>query len=318
MSFGDVIRYASSPHNGPDGIGGDENVIWSCDFEYYGELSELSTTDFSAIRVKYPSNDLPQGMGGNASVIWNCDEGPKKVYELRVTDFSIVRSGDSPGIDPSGIGGDVNTLWHGDYNLKKVYELSTSDFSIIKTENSPNIGPHGIGGDANTIWYCDNTSDEVYELNTSDLSVLRNTSSPNVTPTGIGGNANVIWHCDAFTGPGVIYELDVASTYTLSGTVSDEFGNTIRDADLTISNGTTYTTTTDENGDYSQVVNADTYNIAVSKSRSTYHDITISSVVVAADTTQDITMLLDKVLGIQNALKGISIPGGISMGRSKR
>ena len=108
------------------------------------------------------------------------------------------------------------------------------------------------------------------------------------------------------------------TTFTLSGTISDEWGNPIRDADITISNGTTYTTTTDENGDYSKVVDADTYNIAVSKSRSTYHDITVSSVAVAADTTQDITMLLDKMLGIQNALKGISIPGGISMGRSRR
>jgi len=107
------------------------------------------------------------------------------------------------------------------------------------------------------------------------------------------------------------------TTFSLSGTVTDEFGNPIRDADITISNGTTYTTTTDENGDYSQVVNADTYDIAVSKSRSTYHDITVSSVAVAADTTQDITMLLDKVMGEQNA-RGISIPGGISMGRSHR
>ena len=111
---------------------------------------------------------------------------------------------------------------------------------------------------------------------------------------------------------------DFSSTFTLSGTISDEFGNPIRDAAITISNGTTYTTTTDENGDYSQVVNADTYDIAVSKSRSRYHDITESSVSVTADTTQDITMLTDKMLGGPAIVNGMSIPGGISMGRSRK
>uniref|UniRef100_A0A6M3MA50 Carboxypeptidase regulatory-like domain-containing protein n=1 Tax=viral metagenome TaxID=1070528 RepID=A0A6M3MA50_9ZZZZ len=104
----------------------------------------------------------------------------------------------------------------------------------------------------------------------------------------------------------------VLTTYTISGTISDELGNKLRDVDITISNGTTYTTTTDENGAYTQVVNTGTYDIAVSKSRSTFHDITESSISVTADTTQNITMLTDRIVGIQKS-KGMSIPGGIRL-----
>ena len=314
MSFGDVIRSANSPGGDPNGIGGNVNTIWHCDFYTAKKLYELSTSDFSVVRnIASPSTGAT-GIGGDSNTVWHCDYNIDRIYELKTLDLSVIRFTSSPLSNPQGIGGDNNTIWHCDWNGEMFYELSTSDLSVIRSTPSGTL-PSGIGGNANNIW---NTlyAEKIYELSISDFSTTRSSSAPSYKPMGIGGDSETIWLADYYADK--VYELDAASVFTLSGTISDEFGNPIRDADITISNGTTYTTTTDENGDYSQVVDADTYDIAVSKSRSTYHDITESSVVVAADTTQDITMLLDKMLGIQNALKGISIPGGISMGRSRR
>jgi hypothetical protein len=318
MSFGDVIRSANSPGGDPNGIGGDANTIWHCDFYTAIKLYELSTSDFSVVRNIASPNTGPSGIGGDTNTIWHCDYNIDLIYELNTSDMSVARSASSPLSNPQGIGGDNNTIWHCDWNNEKFYELSTSDLSVIRSTSSGTL-PSGMGGNANNIW---NTlyAEKIYELSTTDFSIVRSSSAPSYKPMGIGGDTETIWLADYYIDK--IYELDAASIVTVSGTVSDEFGNTIRDADITISNGTTYTTTSDENGAYSQVVNSDTYDIAVSKSRSTYHDITISSVAVTADTTQDITMLLDKMLGSPSkprySPKGISIPGGISMGRSRR
>lgn len=313
MSFGDVIRSAGTPLADPRGVGGDANTIWSCDTT---NLYELNTSDFSVDRSGHPQGAFANGIGGTDTVIWHCDNQTDDVYELSPSDFSAVQTRNAPDTVPSGIGGDDNIVWHTDGANKKIYELSPTDLSIVRTDNTPgNRSPSGMGGAANVIWFCEYTTNDVYELSKTDFSVLQSANSPGTSTNGIGGSPSKLWHCDRNTD--MVYELDGAKVFTLSGTISDEFGNPIRDADVSISNGATYTTTTDENGEYSYTVGVDTYDIAISKPRSTFHNITESSVVVSADTTKNITMLTNKLLSRVNA-GGMSIPGGLSMGGSRK
>ena len=163
--FGTVLREATTPHTRPDGIGGDSNVIWHCDYDAE-KVYELSTTDFSVVRSTSSPSSGPSGIGGDSNVIWHCDSDTDKVYELSTTDFSVVRSASSPYGFPSDIGGDSNVIWHCDYDADKVYELSTTDFSVVRSASSPYVSPTGIGGDTNVIWHCDYATEKVYELST--------------------------------------------------------------------------------------------------------------------------------------------------------
>jgi len=229
----------------------------------------------------------------------SCDDNLNTIYKHDGISSSILDSFNAPTSNYPGVWGltfDGTNLISCDYSGSKIYKHNGFSSSILDSFSSPGLQPTGLAFDGTNLISCNDTVSKIYKHDGISSSILDSFSSPSSIPTGLTA---------------------ISSTFILSGTISDEFGNAIRDADITISNGTTYITTTDENGAYSQVVNVDTYDIAVSKSRSTYHDITVSSVAVAADTTQDITMLLDKVVGGQNA-RGISIPGGISMGRSHR
>ena len=315
MSFGDVIRSGNSPSTIPGGVGGNASTIWHCDSNT-DDIYELNVSDFSVASSANSPGASPFGIGGTDTTIWHNNYSAGNVYELKTSDFSVIRSAGTPSVNPSGTGGDDSTIWHCDYSFDTVYELSTSDFSVIRSLNNRAIDAEivGIGGDSNTIWLCE-TKKYVSELSTTDLSKVKNAASPSTWPTGVGGNSGILWCCDRDSDK--IYELDGDKVFTLSGTISDEFGNPICDAAITISNGTIYTTTSDKNGAYSKTVNSDTYDIAVSKPRSRFHNITESSVSVSADTTKNITMLTDKCLSGLGAT-GMSILGGTSLGRSRK
>lgn len=314
MSFGDIIRSAPTPTATPYGIGGNATKIWHCEGTT-DRIYELNVSDFSTARSAAAPSAFPVGIGGNANKIWHSEYAAAgKIYELSTVDLSSIRNALSPSTAPSSIGGDTDTIWHCDQDADKIYELSTTDFSTIRLSASPSIKPSSIGGNANTIWHCDQSAHKIYDIDESDFSVIRLASSPSSFSTGVGGDTDTIWHCE-LSGDKT-YELDAPpSTHTISGTVSDEFGNKIRNVDITFSDGSTYTTTTDGSGAYSQVVNPDTYNITASKPRSKLH-ITTESKVISSDTTFDIIMPTDKVVGKQY-IQGMSIHGGISIGARK-
>ena len=111
----------SSPYSGPSGIGGDNNIIWHCDY-YLCWIWKLDT-DFNEITDAGSPGTYPYGIGGDSNTIWHVDWDTEKVYELSTSDFSVVRSASSPGTDSLGIGGDSNTIWHCDQGTEKVYRL---------------------------------------------------------------------------------------------------------------------------------------------------------------------------------------------------
>lgn len=268
MSFGDVIRQAASPATEPLGIGGDESKIWHCDGSPGTQIYELAITDFSVLqnRAGQPSADA-NGIGGTSSIIWHCESYTDFIYKLKPSDLSIWYSRQYPLPQVgTGIGGDNGTIWHSHYIGSIVYELSTINFSVIRSASGPSSGSVGIGGNASVIWHCDWNADNLYELSPTDFSVVRTVNSPGAWPSGIGGNTNVIWHCDEQSDQ--IYELDAAyvpPTYTISGNVKSTKGTNLHNASLTFENGTSYSTNTDINGDYSQAVVPDIYTVAVSK-----------------------------------------------------
>ena len=70
-----------SPEGLPFGIGGDIGCIWHCDL---GEdlVYELSTTDFSVVRMTASPASEPRGIGGDIAAIWHCDSVTDLIYEL--------------------------------------------------------------------------------------------------------------------------------------------------------------------------------------------------------------------------------------------
>lgn len=103
-------------------------------------------------------------------------------------------------------------------------------------------------------------------------------------------------------------------TFALDGTVTDEWGNKLRDVSVDLENSNTYNLTTDENGEYSEDVFPDTYTFTVSKPPYITHteDITISAAV-----TQDFILESIKAVGMKRLArlsKGASIPGGMNCG----
>lgn len=71
MTFGNVIRVEDSPGPYPLSVGGNEDVIWNCDWGT-DKIYELSTTDFSVIREASSPNPDPYGVGGTENTLWHC------------------------------------------------------------------------------------------------------------------------------------------------------------------------------------------------------------------------------------------------------
>lgn len=113
-----------------------------------------------------------------------------------------------------------------------------------------------------------------------------------------------------FTGP--------VSLVALDGTVTDEWGNKLRDVSVKLENGTTYSLTTDENGEYSQNVSPDTYTFTVSKSPFITHT---EDIIISGAATEDFILKFRKETGMRSVKRwsvGASIIGGVSCGARKR
>ena len=306
--FGDVIRSTNSPGSGPYGIGGDANTIWHCNSHTSDFLCELSTTDFSVVRSAASSSASPTGIGGDVGVIWHCDQTSNHFYELDPSDFSVVRSIACPDTLPSGAGGDSNYIWYCE-EVDKIYELSTIDLSVIQTVASPGTKPAGIGGVSNKIWHVDDDTSYLYELSTTDLSVIRSTSiwRYNDIITGIGGDVNTIWSCAAYNNN--IYERStgVEPTYTISGNVKDSDGNNLNNVTITLENSTDYSTITNINGDYSQIVDSDIYTVTASLTQ--YLDSSASVDASAGNQTQNFTLLKPVISGNVSNSDGEDLEG---------
>ena len=213
MGFGDILRQASSPSTSPVGIGGTVNTIWHTDVAS-DLVYELSTADFSVIRLEVAPSGDGRGIGGDNSTIWyGYHQGC--VSELSTTDFSLIRVGTPLGYgnDVNDIGGDASVIWCYSASTGYVYELSTADFSIIKQGLSPYQGASagyggGTGGDINHIWHAVYVG-SLYQLSTTDFSVVRQSSQTFTWPTGAGGDDNAIWLCCAHGQK--LYELDSSS-----------------------------------------------------------------------------------------------------------
>ena len=298
-----IIRSASSPAGAPTGIGGDANTIWHCDSSYYEYVYKLSTSDFSVISTAAAPETFPGGIGGKNNKIWHCDFSRNRVYELNITNFSVIRWFYSYGAYPSGIGGDANTIWYcnDDYPTPKIHELSTANFSSIRTADPPAAHPSGIGGDANTIWYCDDT--KIYELNTSDappthtisgnvkdsdgnnlnnVTITFENSTNYSTSTNVSGNYSQAVNPDVYIVTASLSgyfdssaSVDVSAgdqtqnfillQPVISGNVKDQDGNNLSNVTITLKNGTNYSTPTDSNGNYTQAVNTDIYDVVATK-----------------------------------------------------
>lgn len=75
-----------------------------------------------------------------------------------------------------------------------------------------------------------------------------------------GSQLKIVVGCEFWN----IYGWEIV-TYTISGNVKSIKGTNLHNATVTLENGTDYSTDTDINGDYSQVVRPDIYTVAVSK-----------------------------------------------------
>jgi len=292
MSFGDVIRSASSPDVWPLSIGGDSDTIWHCSRQ--AVRYELSTTDFSVIRNVSTAPYFDDGIGGDNNTIWNSFDNANLIREISTSDLSVIRSEPSPSLQPRGAGGDTNTIWHTDIGTDQIYELNTSDFSVIRSASTPVIHPRGVGGDANVIWYAD--TGMLYELSVSDFSVIQSVLAPYGQGMGVGGSVDVIWFCE-YIGD-LIYELDAAyvpPTYTISGNVKDSDGNNLNNVTITLEDGTNYSTSTNINGNYSQLVDPDVYTVTASLTG--YLDSSVSVNASAGDQIQDFILLRPVISG---------------------
>lgn len=68
------------------------------------------------------------------------------------------------------------------------------------------------------------------------------------------------------TGSKPYITLDYVSTHIISGNVKDNYGTNLSGATVEFDDGSSYSTTTDGNGNYSKEVNADVYTVTASKS----------------------------------------------------
>lgn len=284
MSFGDVIRSAASISTNPLGIGGSYNTIYAADITD-NRIRELNVSDFSNIRSALEPWNHAYGIGGNENIIWFCDAGTKRLAKLNLSDFSVdwyIQASVYINI-PDGIGGNENVVWCCSQSTNRTFELSTSDLSIIRMAGTSSDNPSGIGGDETKIWMSEIEGDRIYEVAVSDLSEILFVSSPGTHPVGIGGDTSTIWHCDNIEDK--IYELDAVVTYTISGNVQNSNGLNLPSVAISLEDDTDYFTVSDVNGDYSQVVNPDVYDVVASIPGNTDQSASVDA--SSSDQTQD-------------------------------
>lgn len=206
MTFGTIIRSASTGETNPTGIGGDSTVIWHCSGRKYGwSIQERSTINFSHIRHRacIAPVRIPR-IGGKSNIIWHC-EYANRIYELAVSNFSIIKSLSGPGSNLFGIGGNQTTLYVTRRYISTLYKLNPTNASIIQTGATLGTGPSDVGGTENKIWHTDTNSNKIYYLNKNDFSIIQSAPFGSYS-TGTGGNNNTIYCCDIHTDR--IYELE--------------------------------------------------------------------------------------------------------------
>ena len=291
-----VIRIAPSSSGHPYGIGGDANTIWYCDY-LINEIRELATSDFSAIRcVGSPSND-GTGIGGDVSTIWHCDTSINKIYELDIgapptyTISGNVKDSDGNNLNnvtitlEDGTDYSTNTDASGNYSQVVDPDVYTVTATLSGYLNS-SASVDASAGDQiqNFILSKPIISGNVKDSggnNLNNVTISLDNGISYETTTDGSGNYSKEVDADVYTVTALLAGyLDnsalvnasagdqtqnfVLSKPVISGNIKDDKGYNIDGAIIVFTDDTSYETTTDSDGNYSQEVDTDKYTVEAS------------------------------------------------------
>jgi streptogramin lyase len=250
-----------------------------------------------------PALDDTYGMTYDGSHLWLSDHRngastPAVAYKYDMNG-NILSEFNLPDHYMSGIAYDNGDFWVSTYypDPGTIYKVNNTG-AIIQQFTPPNNQPWDLCLENGNLWMADYWGDALYKIDPTTGALLETHPSEGVDPAGIVWDGQYMWYCDNGQGYDVdfLYKVDLGGMGYLEGTITLDGGSGNVNG-ITVQIGT-LTLIVDENGFFSGVVPAGTYNIIINIPN--YEIVTFNDIVIIADETTVLDIILNYYFPPQN------------------